>query len=65
MGKNGFVVNLENLSDDYNVFIDEAVEYFINYLPQSLDSNSDTDLLNIKDEMLAIINQTKYRLKMM
>ena len=65
MGKNGFVVNLENLSDDYIVFIDEAVEYFINYLPQSLDSNSDTDLLNIKDEMLAILNQTKYRLKMM
>ena len=65
MGKNGFVVNLENLSDDYNTFLDEAVEYFTSHLPQSLDPNSDTDLLNIKDEMLAIINQTKYRLKMM
>ena len=30
--------------------LDEAVEFFINYLPQSLDSTSDTDLLNIKDD---------------
>lgn len=65
MGKNGFTVNLENLSDDYLVFIDEAVDYFTQYLPQSLDQNTDTDLLNIKDEMLAILNQTKYRLNMM
>ena len=65
MGKNGFTVNLENLSDDYLVFIDEAIQYFTTYLPQSLDQNTDTDLLNIKDEMLAILNQTKYRLNMM
>ncbi len=65
MGKNGFTINLENLSDDYLVFIDEAVDYFTQYLPQSLDQNTDTDLLNIKDEMLAILNQTKYRLNMM
>ena len=65
MGKNGFTVNLENLSDDYLVFIDEAVDYFTQYLPQSLEQNTDTDLLNIKDEMLAILNQTKYRLNMM
>ena len=65
MGKNGFTINLENLSDDYLVFIDEAIQYFTTYLPQSLDQNTDTDLLNIKDEMLAILNQTKYRLNMM
>ena len=65
MGKNGFTVNLENLSDDYLVFIDEAIQYYTTYLPQSLDQNTDTDLLNIKDEMLAILNQTKYRLNMM
>ena len=65
MGRNGFVINLENLSDDYLIFIDEAIEYFTQHLPQSLDQNRDTDLLNIKDEMLAILNQTKYRLNMM
>jgi len=65
MGRNGFVINIENLSDDYLVFIDEAIEYFTQHLPQSLDQNRDTDLLNIKDEMLAIMNQTKYRLNMM
>ena len=65
MGKNGFTINLENLSDDYLIFINEAIDYFTQYLPQSLDQNTDTDLLNIKDEMLAILNQTKYRLNMM
>ena len=65
MGKNGFTLNLENLSDNYEVFIDEAIQYFKDYLPQSLDANADTDLLNIKDEMMAILNQTKYRLHMM
>ena len=65
MGKNGFTINLENLSDDYLIFINETIDYFTQYLPQSLDQNTDTDLLNIKDEMLAILNQTKYRLNMM
>ena len=65
MGKNGFTLNLENLSDNYEAFIDEAIQYFKDYLPQSLDANADTDLLNIKDEMMAILNQTKYRLNMM
>ena len=60
MGKNGFTVNLENLSDDYLVFIDEAVDYFTQYLPQSLDQNTDTDLLNIRDEMLSLIHSTQY-----
>jgi hypothetical protein len=53
------------LSDDYEVFIDEAVQYLREYLPQSLDPNKDTDLLNIRDEMTALLNQTKYRLHMM
>jgi hypothetical protein len=35
----------------------------VEYVPQSLEE-VDTDLLNIRDEMLGILNQTKYRLKM-
>ena len=65
MGKNGFSINLDNLSDDYEAFIDEAVQYLREYLPQSLDADVDTDLLNIRDEMTALLNQTKYRLHMM
>jgi hypothetical protein len=65
MGKQGFTVKLVNLSDDAEAFIDEAIQYFREYLPKSLDSNVDTDLLNIRDEMMAILNQTKYRLHMM
>ena len=61
----GFNISLSNLSDDYEVFIDESIQYFREYLPKSLDSNADTDLLNIRDEMMAILNQTKYRLHMM
>jgi hypothetical protein len=34
----------------------------IDVIPQGLNESEDTDLLNIRDEMLAILNQTKYRL---
>jgi DNA-binding ferritin-like protein len=63
MGKDGFVVKLKNLSDNPESFIDSYVSYLSNNVPQALEE-SDTDLLNIRDEMLAILNQTKYRLNM-
>ena len=71
-GKNGallakttFTVVLHNLDDDHEQFVDEFVDYLTNALPQALDPNADTDLLNLRDEMLGILNQTKYRLHMM
>lgn len=36
--------------------------YLLNELPSDLDSEKDTDLLNIRDEMLALVNKTKYLL---
>jgi hypothetical protein len=36
--------------------------YLINELPTMLDAKKDTDLLNIRDEILASVNQTKYLL---
>jgi len=36
--------------------------YLINELPTMLDPKKDTDLLNIRDEILASVNQTKYLL---
>jgi DNA-binding ferritin-like protein len=70
-GKNGvimasggtFNLALHNLSDNAEEFVDEYVSYLVEYVPQSLEE-ADTDLLNIRDEMLAILNQTKYRLKL-
>jgi len=42
-------------------FIDGIEEFLINMTDQ-LDNRRDTDLLNIRDEMLGDINQLKYRL---
>lgn len=64
MGRDGFTLNLANLDDDPNAFIDEFISYFNQNIPEALDPNVDTDLLNIRDEMLGILNQTKYRLMM-
>jgi hypothetical protein len=36
--------------------------YLINELPTMLDSAKDTDLLNIRDEILGSVNKTKYLL---
>ena len=62
MGRDGFTINLQNLDNTPNVFIDEFINYLTQSVPQALDPTSDTDLLNIRDEMLATLNQTKYRL---
>ncbi len=64
MANGTFNLSLHNLDDNPEAFIDEFVEYLVNIVPQRLDE-ADTDLLNIRDEMLAILNQTKYRLHMM
>ena len=39
--------------------LNEMVEFF-NQLGRNLNPETDTDLLNIRDEMLGVINQTKY-----
>ena len=64
IGKNGFTVNLQNLDDNPVAFVDEFIQYLIQHVTESLDPAGDTDLLNIRDEMLAILNQTKYRLNL-
>lgn len=62
MGKNGFTVNLHNLDNNPVTVLDEMIRFLIDTVPQALDEREDTDLLNIRDEMLGILNQTKYRL---
>ncbi len=58
-----FNITLHNLSDNAEECIDEYITYLVEYIPQGLEE-TDTDLLNIRDEMLGILNQTKYRLRM-
>jgi hypothetical protein len=42
-------------------FMDGITEFLVGFSDQ-LDSRYDTDLLNIRDEMLALINKSKYLL---
>lgn len=64
MARNGFTIKLENLDDNPGAFIDEFIKYLTQNVTEALDPTVDTDLLNIRDEMLGILNQTKYRLMM-
>lgn len=56
-----YKIELDNLTDDYQIHIDDYIAYLIN-LSNHLDEEKDTDLLNIRDEMLAALNQLKYLL---
>lgn len=64
MGRDGFTLNLSNLDDNPEAMCDEFINYLSDNVVQVLDPQKDTDLLNIKDEMMGILNQTKYRLLM-
>jgi hypothetical protein len=59
--KVSYKIELDNLADDYLTHIDDYIVYLTN-LTNELDTDKDTDLLNIRDEMLATLNQLKYLL---
>ena len=69
MGKYGRVVieqddsiNLVNIGEmDQDEFLEVICEFLLS-LDRQLDSNRDTDLLNLRDEMLAEVNKLKYLL---
>jgi hypothetical protein len=42
-------------------FLDGITEFFVG-MSEQLNSKYDTDLLNLRDEMLALINKSKYLL---
>ena len=57
--RNG-TIRLRNFSDDQATeVLKQAAEWLTNRLPKLL-SNKDTDLLNIRDEILGDLNQTLY-----
>lgn len=66
MGKYGRVeapatIPLENMSNDVQPKIEQYVQS-LTEITNSLDPVTDSDLLNIRDEMLALMNKLKYLL---
>lgn len=63
MSQNNFQLVLENYKNisPMNLML-EMENYLINELPTMLDAKKDTDLLNIRDEILSSVNKTKYLL---
>jgi len=60
--KGGYTINGSDI-DEISIqdFVDGSVSFLVG-LTDSLDSKLDTDLLNIKDEMLGLFNKLKYLL---
>lgn len=59
--KGRFLINLDNYSGSYLAFVDAFINFLQNELPTCL-GPEDTDLLNIRDEILGNVNQLKYLL---
>lgn len=60
--RDGFKIELTNYKDMPAIdFVDKYIDYLINDLPKGLEE-SDTDLFNIRDEMLGELNKLKYLL---
>lgn len=60
--ENDKALNIDNLQDVNIVDFLQEIKGFLVSLTGELDPNSDTDLLNIKDEMLGEINKLAYLL---
>jgi hypothetical protein len=53
-------ININKMSDaDALFYVDECITYLNSKLP-SLIQSTDSDLLNIRDEMTALLNRSKY-----
>jgi hypothetical protein len=61
MAKDKFNISLFNISEDKTSVIDAYIDVLTQDLPQYLNEN-DTDLLNIRDEMVGELNKLKYLL---
>lgn len=60
--RDGFKIELSNYADLSTMdFVDKYITYLTDELPTGLE-DSDTDLLNIRDEMLGGLNKLKYLL---
>ena len=65
LGNPNFSFSVNNYKDSNSLgVINNAIYYLTHEMPQKLDSTQDTDLLNIRDEMIGVLNQTKYLLRL-
>ena len=63
IAKDSFVLTLQNYKSLSPVqAMDAFIVFLSDDLPSQLDASKDTDLLNIRDEILASVNKTKYLL---
>lgn len=59
-GKNSHLI-LENFTEKQGVkVLDDGIHYILTTLTKKLDPKKDSDLLNIRDEILAELNKIKY-----
>jgi hypothetical protein len=64
LAKTNFSFSVQNYKDANSLgVINTAINYLTVELPTTL-GQGDTDLLNIRDEMLSVLNQTKYLLRL-
>jgi len=61
VAKDKFNISLMNISENKVSVINAFIDVLSQDLPQALDER-DTDLLNIRDEMLGLLNKLKYLL---
>ena len=66
VSKEAFSMAAENYKSKKEVmdYLDGVVTYLTTELPTYLDKDKDSDLLNIRDEMLGSVNKTKYLLRL-
>ena len=56
-------IELKNYDENFVTEIDDAI-YFLIEIAKTLDATADTDLLNIRDDMLSELNRLKYLLSL-
>jgi len=60
INKKDTLIQLQNLNDKNILkYLDDAVNFLVQDMPKVL-NKTDIDLLNIRDELVAVLHQTKY-----
>lgn len=64
--KNDYKLTVVNYKDNGTCveYIDRTIAYMTKDVPTMLNPTEDTDLLNIRDEIVGVLNRTKYLLRL-